>query len=236
MSHSESQHSTATTESPYARDNYWGSLDQDNDDEQGHVETSGTDPAQYLAYQYLSDVVDVVCGRTLDRHDREIELSEPCLYLPKESRRELGVARDGTPDTCPACDNDHLQRVAPLRLECTADDCDESILEDRTLRVIEYRQHRHRRRINPETGWINWGESTSTDVPDEIDEDVWLLAVHNYLAQSELRYSLVDGALTYAERLYRDPNQSTAQDALATFIEMTRRVCDPEADVGSFPA
>lgn len=31
-------------------------------------------------------------------------------------------------------------------------------------RSIEYGQHRHRRRVNPDTGYINWGETTSTEL------------------------------------------------------------------------
>lgn len=186
---------TESSTSPYPRENYWGSLHQSQDDEDdlgGHSETQGTDPAQYLAYRQLAQLVDPVCGRSLRLHDREVPLSEPCLYLPKQHAKEL-----------PSLD------------------------DDSTVIYLEYRQHRHRRRVNEETGWINWGEGTSTAIPEHIDEDVWMLAVHNYLANRGVLYSNVEDWLAYARRLYTHPDMD-AVESLAKLIGKKRAFDDPD--------
>lgn len=85
---------------------------------------------------------------------------------------------------------------------------------------IEYRQHRHRRRVNEETGWINWGESTSTAVP-EVEQDTYEQAVHNYLWENGVMLANTDDWLTYADRLYHDP-QFNSKEALRKFIDVKR--------------
>lgn len=93
---------------------------------------------------------------------------------------------------------------------------------------IEYRQHRHRRRVNPETGYINWGETTSTDVP-EFDEETYEVAVHNYLANrlagQDLRVTQIEAYLEHANALWHDPQY----DAFGSLEQFVRYVRDEEA-------
>lgn len=91
---------------------------------------------------------------------------------------------------------------------------------ERDGRFIEYRQHRHRRRINEETGYINWGESTSTDIP-EFDYDVFTTAVHTYLVDRCCRMTAVEGYLEYADRVWHDPSMNS-KESLAQFVRHVR--------------
>ena len=92
-------------------------------------------------------------------------------------------------------------------------------------KTIEYRQHRHCRRVEPASGRINWGETTSTAIP-EFDYDVFRLCVHTYLAERGCRLTAVDNYLEYAERVWHDP-QFGSKDALEQFVHHVR---EEEAD------
>lgn len=95
---------------------------------------------------------------------------------------------------------------------------------ERNGRYIEYRQHRHRRRVNEETGYINWGETTSTAVPD-VDEETYMLAFANYLARRHGRTPLRPGTteeyLNHARRQFYIPDQSS-HEALTNAIAFVR--------------
>jgi hypothetical protein len=173
----------STDASPYPRENYYGELgnqdDRDDDRDVGHAELSGTDPAEYLAFQYLSEFVDPVCARTGD------ELTEPTFYLPKQRERK-------------------------------------------TVGYDEYRQHRHRRRINPETGYINWGESTSTGLP-EVGYETYRKAAGLYLADREISLTHLDEYRQYRDRVWHDP-QYNSNGALEQFIRYVRDREDPETE------
>lgn len=180
--------STENSQALGDRSNWWGDEDgtDQGDEPAGHAETQGTDPAEYLAFQYLSELADPICGRTLAKSGREQPLSEPCMYLPKQRETEHGYQ--------------------------------------------EYRQHRHRRRVNEETGWINWGESTSTDVP-EVDEETYLQAVNNYLAESGVSVTNVEDWLTLANRLWSDPTMNS-KESLIQFITHKRQFDRDRQDPG----
>jgi len=85
---------------------------------------------------------------------------------------------------------------------------------------LEYGQHRHRRRINEQTGWINWGETTHTDVP-EVDFETYMQAVHNFLWRNGVQVTLVEDWLAYARRLFKD-QQLNSKEALRTLIAKKR--------------
>jgi hypothetical protein len=172
--------SMTTNESPYPRGNYYGELDdQDNGNDQdiGHDELAGTDPAAYLAFQYLSELTNPICARSRREDDREIELTEPSFYLPKQRERQ-------------------------------------------TVGYHEYRQHRHGRRINPETGYINWGESTSTGLP-EVDYETYRQASELYLQEREISLINLDEYRQYRDRVWHDP-QYNSHGALEQFIRFVR--------------
>lgn len=173
--------------SPYRRDNFWGDGD-DPDARTGHVEVAGTDPASHLAHRLLLELVEPVCARTLRERDEEIELSEPCFHLPKQT--------------------------------------------DRGTHFVEYRQHNHCRRINEETGYINWGETTSTALP-QVDFETYMQAVENYLFDrlyddtgekivlTEREIKRMQARKRRAERLFREQQQDS-HSALGEFIRQVR--------------
>lgn len=165
-----------TSDSPAlgSRDNFWGDpSDAAEDRRQGHTETTGTDPAEYVAHQLLLRFVDPICSQT------GRPLSPPTLHLPKQ--HAIG---DG--------------------------------------QTLEYRQHRHRRRFEPESGRINWGETTSTDVP-EVGYDIYQRCVHTYLAERDCRLTDIDEYLEYAERVWHDPSMGS-RDALEQFVRKVREL------------
>lgn len=85
---------------------------------------------------------------------------------------------------------------------------------------LEYRSHRHRRRYEPESGRINWGESTGTDIP-EFGYDTYRLAVHTYLAERDYRLTAVDEYLERAECFWHDP-QFGSKASLEQFVRYVR--------------
>jgi hypothetical protein len=159
-----------------SRHNWWGTDPDGEQAPRGHVETSGTDPAGYKAFQLLLRFVAPVCGET------GRELSEPSFYLPKQDEVRPGQYR-------------------------------------------EYRQQRHRRRVEPESGRINWDESTTTDLPD-VGYDVYQLAVHTYLAERDCRLTEVEDYLSHAERVWHDPQY----DSRGSLEQLVSYVRDAEGD------
>jgi len=104
---------------------------------------------------------------------------------------------------------------------------------DRGTRFVEYRQHPHRRRVNEETGYINWGETTSTALP-QVDFETYMGAVENYLFNR--LYDAANGSLVIrdrdirkikarkrrAKRLY-DTEGINSHTALAELIRQVRQ-------------
>lgn len=98
--------------------------------------------------------------------------------------------------------------------------------ETSTGRIIEYRQFRHRRRVNPDAGYINWGESTSTDIP-EVTWEVYWQAVHNYLATHGVNITNVEDYLQRAKRFWHD-QQLNSHEAMTQVVKHVR-----ETEVGA---
>jgi hypothetical protein len=187
------------------RENFWGD-DPDPDRETGHVECSGTDPAEHKARDLATRFVAPVCrtqledppwnggddaeliawlledncidgrGEVLHREQKAVELTDPVLPLRRQA--ELGSL------------------------------------------TIEYGATRCRRRYNPETGYINWGETTGTAVP-EFDYEIFKLCVHTYLAERDGSLLNAEPFLKYADRVWHDP-QFGSIDSLAQFIRHVR--------------
>ena len=87
-------------------------------------------------------------------------------------------------------------------------------------RYEEFTQHSTPRRVNPETGYINGGESTTTALP-EVDKDTYLQAVHNVLARTGVSYANTEDWLQHAHKLWHDPQYNSTK-ALTTFIRHKR--------------
>lgn len=194
--------------SPYPRDNYWGeAADSADRDRTGHDELAGTDGAEYLAFQQLLALTEPICERT--KHSapwnggRDAEL---CAWLFDRERidgrgQQLHRQQGEQPLSEP-------ELYLPKQVE-------------RAGRIIEYRQHRHRRRYNPDTGYVNWGETTATGIP-EVDGATYMQAVHNYLWQNGVQGRHIKDWLAYARRLFRD-QQLSSHEALEVFIRKKRQ-------------
>jgi hypothetical protein len=160
-----------------SRENWWGQQNDDDPDQpSGHVECSGTDPAEHTAHELILRVTQPICGTTGE------PLSDPAFYLPKQVEISDG-------------------------------------------QYIEYRNHRLRRRYEAESGRINWGESTSTDVP-EIGYEAYQLLVATYLVERGYRLTEEDDYLDHAEACWHDPQWNSKQ-SLTQLIEYVR---DAEED------
>lgn len=164
-----------------ARDNWWGEEPDQMDVEGGHSEVTGTEASDYIVHQLLLDLVDPICGVTYEETGREVELTEPCFYLPKQKEISPGV-------------------------------------------YLEFRQCRHRRRVNEEEGLINWGETTSTEVP-QVSEDTYRAAVHLFLAKRLARKGLtltnIEDYHEQADRFWHD-QQLDSHGSLKKFVEHVR--------------
>lgn len=85
---------------------------------------------------------------------------------------------------------------------------------------VEYTQHRHRRRVEPESGRINWGETTSSDLP-EYGREVFERCVATYLLERGYLLTKEPEYIEYANRVWHDP-QYDSHGALAQFIKHVR--------------
>jgi len=188
---SKSQLAAVTDSDQHCRDNFWGDED-DQSDAQGHAELTGTDAAEYVWFQIVIDLTEPICERT--KHTpawnggRMAELFAWCF----DDEQIDGHAEQ----------LHHEQREEPLSEPAVH--LPKQI--ERGGRIIDYGQYPHRRR-HSESGYINWGETTTTEIP-EIGFDQYMQAVHNYLAVREAKESLTltrkDEYLSLAKRLFYD--------------------------------
>lgn len=192
-----------------AREDFWGDDPTHDTDGSGHSEVSGTDAPEQLARQLALRFEDPICTRTLNEPAwNGGRLAELVAWL---------------------CDDECIDgRGGQLHHEQCAQSLSEPELPmprqiEVAGRIIEYGSHRCRRRYNPETGYINWGETTGTGIP-EFDHDTYRLCVDTYLAErfDGLRITKLDDYIEYAERVWNDP-QYGSKDSLAQFIRHVRR-------------
>ncbi|QIO25417.1 hypothetical protein [Haloarcula sp. JP-L23] len=215
-----SQTESTASDSPAlgARENWWGDLGDDGDEsDEDHDEVTGTSPAEHIAFQQLLKFTRPLCWATLNETPNR-GLRPHFAWLDGEP---LGVNSD-----LGALHTEQKQ------VELT----DPSIYVPKSHETsgnpINYRQERHQRRYNPETGYINWGETTTTALP-EIDEDTYYQAVGMYLME---RYSRSDGGgltltkideyVEYAKQIWHDPTQNS-HGSLTKLVEYVR---DEERD------
>lgn len=206
-------HPPTDSEDPPAlgsRQNWWFQETQhDNPDAGGHDELSGTDPAEHIAFRHLRNLLDPVCSRQLHAPSwNGGRLAEAIAYVFDDDQidgheAELHHEQREQPLTGPAF---HL----PKQTEWGG-------------RLLEYRQYPHRRRYNPDTGYINWGETTTTALPS-FGEDIYDRAVHNYLADRGVRVTHLDDYLEHADRVWHDPEL----DAVESMVHLVSYVRDNE--------
>ncbi|QLD84804.1 hypothetical protein HWV23_03435 [Natronomonas halophila] len=161
------------------RDNWWGD-DTTPDRQRGHVEVAGTDAAEHKARQLALRFCQPLC-RT--------QLEEPAW----NGGRPAELLAWLVDDDCIDGRGDVLHREQKP-VELTAPKL--PLPKERELggQTIEYGAHRVRRRYNPETGYINFGETTGTTIP-EFGYEIYKLCVHTYLGEREFRISEGDAYL-----------------------------------------
>jgi len=88
----------------------------------------------------------------------------------------------------------------------------------------EFRSHRHRRRVEPVSGRINWGESTKTDIP-EVGYGTYIEAVGRYLMERHSNDALtltnIEQYVEYADQIWADPSQNS-HGSLTKFVSYVR--------------
>jgi hypothetical protein len=197
------------TQSPYPRENFYGDLaDEEPNTETttGHVETDGTEPASHLAFRHISALVSPVCYRTLRTEPwNGGRTAELCAWL--------------FDDECIDGRGEQLHREQRA-VELSEPEFYLPKQRETEHGYEEYRQHNSRRRINPETGYINWGESTKTGLP-EIDYETYRRAAANYLATRGISCLNVEDYENLVDCFWHDPQYNSHQ-SLEQFIRVIR--------------
>ena len=227
MSQSESTSERVTTpedrhEGPTAlgsRENFWGQEQNGTQQHTGHSELAGTEEAEYIARQLVQSFVEPICTTTLDETPNRGFAPHFAYIFDGEP---LGKGSD--------LDAMHKEnRAVELSEPCFHIPKQ----HDTGNRIVENRQHRHRRRYNPETGYINWGETTSTGIP-HFQYEVYDQCVNNYLS-NRLRNALdsdgdgltitkIEEYQEHADCLWHDPSM----DSLGSLIKFVEHVREKE--------
>jgi hypothetical protein len=219
-----------STTSPYPRENYFGESDTDRDvpvsageygsgdGPQNNPGPAGVwnpdpnDPAEHIAHQTLKDCGELLCRTTLEEPPYNGgRLAELIAWLEADDASDL---IDGHAWAMHRC-NDSI-----------------ALSEPRCYPPAERAGlHRHRRRVNEETGYLNWrgqNGTTSVVIPDRPFED-FMAAVNVWLARRDgsLPPRRREKALAYARRLKKQGEKSD-QEALRLVIKKTREKDLPE--------
>lgn len=214
QSHSRSQRDTSaaaeaheTAGAQYAAENWWSSEESEFEDVSGgHSEVSGTDAPEQRARQLALRFEDPICTRTLNEPPwNGGRTAELFAWLVD------GERIDGRGDQL------HHEKTVQTLTDPTI-----WMARQREVgtRLIEHGAHRCRRRFNPETGYVNWGETTGTGIP-EFDHNTFRTCVDTYLLERGVSLSRIDDYLEHAERLWSDPSLGS-KDSLAAFIRHVR--------------
>lgn len=209
-----------------SRDNFWGEEQTDDESGVGHDEPTGTEEAEYIARQHAQAFIDPICTTTIDATpNRGFEPHFAWLF-----DEPVGYGSD--------LEAMHHENEV---VELTEPSLHIPKQHDTGNRIIENRQHRHRRRYNPETGYINWGETTSTGIP-HFGYDIFEKCVHNYLSDRMRNAADSDGDgltitnrddyLEHANRLWHDPGMDSL-GSLKNFVEYVREKEDRDGVVSN---
>lgn len=172
-----------------------------------HSFAPGVDPSEYIAFTLLYDDARMLCSRTLSG-DPYQPLRAGFAWLDGDTS---DVAHD--PDAIHR--ELHAVELSPPAIHLPKQ-------SDGDFRRVEYGQYPHRRRFNPETGYINWAESTSTQL-DDVDTDRFLALVEEWLAacHADLRTGVREDAVDLARRHKKNPTLNDVE-ALSDVVEKVR--------------
>ena len=183
------------------RNNWWGESDDDTLDENtDHDRVDPNDPAEIIAHKILRETATVVCATTLlDSPKPPTRTAELFAFLDGETWDKYALHTE----------NESIELTDPtIRLGQHA--------PDSTL-VGEYGCERHRKRYNPETGYITGGETTGVLIQDR-PRDELLSVIENWLrgvaarGDNGIREGDVDEGLVYAERLKENAHHNGFRD------------------------
>jgi len=214
MSHAQPE-SSSDGDAEYPRDNYFHDLSAADDgvetpdrDWGSHHSFKDYDKHEAIAHSLLRNSATMLCARTLFAPPNNGgRLAELCAWLFDDE------CIDGHGDALHT-DNRAVELTDPeLHVPKNAGD---------QFGTHEYGQYRHRRRLNPETGYVSGGESTAVVIQDRSEEQFlalireWLDACH-----SNLRDWKRQATIRYARRLKRGGDQRDV-DVLTKIVTKVR--------------
>jgi hypothetical protein len=184
------------------RSDWWGGSDDTDDSEVDHERVDPNDPAEIIAHSILRETATMICAATL-KDEPGIEgghIAKLFAFLDGETWNDDALHTE----------NKAVELTDPsIRLGNHAPN---------SSLVGEFGCERHRKRYNPEVGYITGGETTGVLIQDRpIDELVdvveqWARGVatrdKNGVSESD-----VDDAVAYARRLKENSHHNGFRDA-----------------------
>lgn len=194
--------STDEAEALGSRDNWWGDSDTATTDTPDEIErVDPNNPAEIVAHKILRETGTMICAATL-RDEPGIEGGETAAlfaFLDGETWDKYAMHTE----------NKAVELSAPA-VRLGIHDPDSSL-------VGEWGTERHRKRINPETGYLSGGETTGVLIQDRPTDELvsvvedWVRGVAardgNGLTEDD-----VDEAVAYTERLKENTNHNGMRD------------------------
>jgi hypothetical protein len=188
------------------RSNWFGNNEVDTDDPQDPDDRPDpNDPNEIVAYKFLLDHATMNCRSTLED---EPTLGD-CEGLEYEQRltAQLFASLDGeTWGKYATHDENKAVELTDPCIRLGQTDTDASV-------VGEWGTERHRKRINPETGYITGDETTSIAV-EQFDLATFMELTEMWLRdqQRELREAEIQDALNLARGLKKNTEQNKKND------------------------
>jgi len=212
MSHAHAQ----TPDSPYSRENYFHELSPADDPDPTpedrdwgiHHHFKPDDKNEQIAHSLLRESATMLCYRTLFLPAwNGGRLAELCAWLFE------GRCIDGRGEAMHKEKREVELTDPELHIPKNASD---------EFGTHEYGQYRHRRRVNPETGYISAGESTSVHIQDRPEEQ-FLTLVREWLhaRDGELWDWQREQTIQYARRLKRGGDEGDV-DVLTKVVKKVR--------------
>lgn len=200
-----------STQSPYRRDNYFGESDDQTDGEPttGHrtvYESQTQRVARHYAHHYLTDHAPAYCGATLNDPPYAPSISQD--LDAHDVSALMGLLFDG-----PGIEGkrDRLALHKENRpIELTDPVCYPPRNSPEGVEGIDGQTRQHASRYNPETGYLNWKETTWVEL-GRVPWEQLREALSVYASEMELTAEKREYLLNTAKRAKHDPHD-TASD------------------------
>jgi|AntDeeMinimDraft_4_1070355.scaffolds.fasta_scaffold00712_7 hypothetical protein len=184
-----------------SRDNWWGDSDEDSEHADLDVDRPDpNDPAEIIAHKLLRETATIICKSTLEDDPKPpCRTAELFAFLDGETWDKYALHHENTV----------VELTDPvIRLGNHAPD---------SMLAGEWGTERHRKRYNPETGYITGDETTAVLIQDRPCDEL-LAVIEQWLygfaarPKSGLTQSDVDEALQYAKRLKQNAHHNGFRD------------------------